>query len=151
MKKVIILAVLLGIPVATWAADPSTSTSRSTSSMSSTSGSRSSDSVDQNARKMFGKYDTNGDGQVDLVDLNAVRNNFGAAAPAPLLRQDRRQIAVPKVTTPIVARVDAEPETAAVETRLTALRPTTALATDALFAQWNEDTSHRVGPFKARR
>ncbi|MDZ4781982.1 MAG: lamin tail domain-containing protein [Planctomycetia bacterium] len=46
-----------------------------------------------NVRNNFGASgpgvvgDTNGDGEVSVVDLNNVRNNFGASAPAPLIER----------------------------------------------------------------
>jgi hypothetical protein len=80
-----------------------------------------------NVRNFFGggaEGDADHDGDTDLDDLNAVRNNFGAVAAAE-----------PIVTRPLSPRTS----TPLATERLAKL--STARASDALFALWGEEES----------
>jgi hypothetical protein len=85
--------------------------------------------------------DTDGDGDVDLEDLNAVRNNFGASAPSPLthatnaVRRDREKTAAPRMETSRLT------EHVIVETssRLALRAKQTMQAADVLFAAWEDE------------
>ncbi len=69
-----------------------------------------------NVRNNFGAAgpgvigDTNGDNQVNLADLNAVRNNFGASANAPLAAPSRTRLASANIVTSVNSLVAARLE-----------------------------------------
>jgi hypothetical protein len=91
-----------------------------------------------NVRNHFGGTaggDTNGDGIVDLVDLNAVRNNFGASMPAPP-RTDNELSATIEFVAPASAGIKASASFASLSERQIAL--------DSLFALFNQQPGEQL-------